>query len=250
MPESTPRQPIPPADKATRISSLPPTAHAQCDLVNAISVDNIIFGLDGGHLKVLLVRQTDVRHRGLWALPGGWIRRNEGLRDAAARVLADLTTLEDVYLDQLGAFGRVDRFPYDRVITVAYYALIRADQCEIATSQWTYDVKWHPVDETPALVYDHAEILSHALENLRNRIRHAPIGFELLPEKFTLGQLQTVYESVLGTKLDKPNFRRKILRMNIIRPCQEFQQDSRHRAAQLYQFDAELYRQYQQSGFT
>lgn len=231
-----------PAPDAPGHSSIALSRPGDTELVNAISVDNVIFGLEQGRLKVLLVRQSDTRHRGLWALPGGWIRRNEDLRDAADRVLADLTGLHDIYLEQFRTFGRVDRFPHDRVITVAYYALVNTEQYPLVAGRATRGVEWYPVSDTPRLVYDHAEILSRAIDYLRNAIRHRPIGFELLPEKFTLGQLQAVYEAVLGRKLDKPNFRRKILRMRFVRPCDEFQTGARHRAAQLYSFDLVGYR--------
>jgi len=230
-----------PDPDATDPASIAPPQSADTDLVNAISVDNVIFGLDQGQLKVLLVRQTDPRHRGLWALPGGWIRHDEDLRDAADRVLADLTGLHDIYLEQFRTFGGVDRFPHDRVITVAYYALVNTEQYSLVAGRATREIEWHPVTDTPRLVYDHAEILSRAIDCLRKTIRYSPLGFELLPEKFTLAQLQAVYEAVLGRKLDKPNFRRKILRTDFLKPCDEFQIGTRHRAAQLYSFDVQGY---------
>lgn len=220
------------------------------DLVNAISVDNIILGLDHGQLKVLLVRQTDPRHHGLWALPGGWIHRDEDLRNAAIRVLADLTGLRGIFLEQLKTFGRVDRLPFDRVITVAYYALVNTDQYSLVAGQSTLDIEWWPVNDVPDLVYDHAEILAWSHQHLQRAIRYTPIAFELLPDKFTLNQLQTVYQAVLGRKFDKPNFRRKILQQKFVKPCQEFQKASRQRTAQLYHFDAKLYEELAETRFT
>lgn len=247
-----PQEAKPPARAAGKrqISSLTPPDSPQKELVNSISIDNVIFGLDQGQLKVLLVRQTDPRHRGLWALPGGWIKRDEDLRNAASRVLADLTGLHDVYLEQLKTFGRVDRFPFDRVITVAYYALVNTDQYPLVAGQATYDVEWHPVANTPVLVYDHSEILSFALDYLKDAIRYKPIAFALVPKKFTLNQLQGVYEAVLGKKLDKPNFRRKLLKLAFVKPCREFQQGTRHRAAQLFRFDEAIYKKHEATGFT
>lgn len=220
------------------------------EVIKALSIDNLIFGLDDDELKILLVRQTDPMHQGKWALPGGWIRYDENLRDAAYRLLEELTGIRDVYLEQLKTFGRVNRFPDERVVTVAYYALVSADKFSLVAGQTAEEVNWQSVNKLPELVYDHAEIIEHGLKVLRHQVCHQPIGFNLLPEKFTLLQLQALYEAILNIKLDKPNFRRKIMKMNLLSPCNEKQQGVPHRAANLYTFDANAYEQLTESGFS
>jgi ADP-ribose pyrophosphatase YjhB (NUDIX family) len=220
------------------------------NVIKALSIDNLIFGLDKDELKILLVRQTDPMHQGRLALPGGWIRYDENLRDAAYRLLEELSGVRDVYLEQLKTFGRVNRFPDERVVTVAYYALVSADKFSLVAGQTAEEVNWQSVNKLPELVYDHAEIIEHGLKVLRHQVCHQPIGFNLLPEKFTLLQLQALYEAILNIKLDKPNFRRKIMKMNLLSPCNEKQQGVPHRAANLYTFDANAYEQLSQSGFS
>lgn len=219
------------------------------NVIKALSIDNLIFGLDHDELKILLVKQTDPMHQGKWALPGGWIRYDENLRDAAYRLLEELTGIRQLFLEQLKTFGRVDRFPNDRVVTVAYYALVSAENYSLVAGQAAADVSWHSANKLPELVYDHAEIIEHGLKVLRHQVCHQPIGFNLLPEKFTLLQLQALYEAILNTKLDKPNFRRKIMKMNLLTPCNEKQQGVPHRAANLYRFDDEAYKHLTESGF-
>lgn len=232
---------------STAISLLAPSLPD--DVIKALSIDNLVFGMDENELKILLVKQNDPRHQGNWALPGGWIRYHENLRDAANRLLKELTGIDDLFLEQLKTFGRVDRFPNDRVVTIAYYALVSADKYSIVAGQSADDVSWHSINHLPDLVYDHAEIIEHGLSVLRHQVRHQPIGFNLLPEKFTLLQLQALYEAILNTTLDKPNFRRKIMKMNLLTPCNEKQQGVPHRAASLYRFDSAAYEQLTQSGF-
>lgn len=219
------------------------------NIIKALSIDNLVFGLDDNDLKILLVKQTDPLHQGKWALPGGWIRYDENLRDAAYRLLEELTGVRDLYLEQLKTFGRVDRFPNERVVTIAYYALVSADQFSLVAGQSAADISWQSINKLPELVYDHTDIIEHGLKVLRHQVCHQPIGFNLLPEKFTLLQLQALYEAILNTTLDKPNFRRKIMKMNLLSPCNEKQQGVPHRAASLYRFDADAYKQLSESGF-
>lgn len=232
---------------STTISLLDTTLPA--DVIKALTIDNLVFGMDGNTLKILLVKQSDPLHQGNWALPGGWIRYDENLRDAANRLLEELTGVSDLFLQQLKTFGRVDRFPSERVVTIAYYALVSADNYSLVAGRSADDVSWHSINELPALVYDHLEIIEEGLRVLRHQVRHQPIGFNLLPEKFTLLQLQALYEAILNTSLDKPNFRRKIMKMNLLTACNEKQQGVPHRAANLYRFDADAYAQLTQSGF-
>lgn len=187
---------------------------------------------------------------GEWGLPGGWVFEHENLDAAAARVLKGLTAIDNIYLEQLRAFGAVERFPASRVITVAFSALVHQEDYTIVAGGPAADVRWYELDQCPPLVFDHAEILQYALKNLRLKLRYEPIGFNLLPPKFTLLQLQELYEVVLGVKLDKPNFRRKILNMKLLVPCEERQQSVAHRAAALYRFDEAVYEQLKVRGFS
>lgn len=235
----------------TNMSSPAKTTHIfPKGVVKSLSIDNLVFGLDNDQLKILLVRQTDPLHEGKWALPGGWIYDNEDLRDASSRLLEDLTGVKNLFLEQLKTFGRVDRFPGERVVTVAYYALVSAEDYSLVAGQTAEDVSWQSVDQLPELVYDHADILAEGLRVLRQRVRHQPIGFNLLPAKFTLRQLQSLYEILLNMKLDKPNFRRKILKMNFLAECDEKQGSVPHRAARLYRFDNDAYQRLTASGFS
>jgi len=220
------------------------------DVIQALSIDNLIFGLDSGELKILLIEHGEGISKGRWALPGGWIRYDEDLRHAASRLLEELTGVKDLYLEQLKTFGRVDRFPLTRVVTVAYYALVSAEDYPAVAGANTADASWFSVKDLPDLVYDHAQILDYGINFLRHQIRHRPIGFNLLPEKFTLLQLQELYEAILDTKLDKPNFRRKILKMNLLTSCNEKQKDVAHRAANLYRFDETAYHRLTEQGFS
>lgn len=220
------------------------------NVIKALTIDNLIFGLDNDELKVLLVKRHEPGRDNLWALPGGWIRYDENLRDAAARLLEEWTGVKSLYLEQLKAFGRIDRFPNERVVTIAYYALVSAENYQDVIDLSAGDVHWASVNNLPELIYDHAEILSYGIKFLRHQVCHQPIGFNLLPEKFTLLQLQALYEAILNTTLDKPNFRRKIMKMDLLTPCNEKQQGVPHRAANLYRFDPEVYKQLSESGFS
>ena len=216
-------------------------------VIDALSIDNVIFGLSEGRLNVLLVRQKDPRHSGKWALPGGWIRYDEDLRGAAKRLLEELTGVAGVYLEQLKTFGRVDRYPDRRVITVAYYALVSASGYALVTNQ--DGVEWRHVDEVEDLVFDHLEIFNFALKHLRRAVRYRPVGFELLPQAFSLLQLQHMYEAILDMPLDKGNFRRKVLKSGLLVPSERKQTGVAHRAATLYELNQGVYEQLVDDGF-
>lgn len=215
-----------------------------------LSIDCVVFGLHRGRLKVLTVEYGQGAHTGCWALPGGWVDRSESIDNAAARHLRDLTGLNDIYLRQLQAFGEVDRFQGARVVTIAYYALVRQEDYALIIGNTASDVQWRDIDEPRNLLFDHESILQLALSSLRHRIRHEPIGFNLLPQKFTLLQLQELYEAILDMKLDKPNFRRKMIKMKLLTPCGEKQKHVAHRAAELYRFDKAAYRRLCEQGFS
>lgn len=217
--------------------------------MNAITIDCAIFGFNKGNLEVLLVQHGEGISKGKWGLPGGWIHKKESTDAAAHRLLYELTALDHIYLEQLKAFGNPDRFPLRRVITIGYYALIKREDYNIKAGFTASDAKWYKINEIPNLIYDHNEILEYSIKHLRNRVRQAPIGFNLLPEKFTLLQLMHLYEEILGIEMDKSNFRRKILHMKLLVALDEKQQDVSHRAAKLYKFDSEIYTKLTEKGF-
>ncbi|EIJ39965.1 NUDIX hydrolase [Galbibacter orientalis] len=218
-------------------------------VMNAITIDCAIFGFEQGKLEVLLIQHAEGISKGKWGLPGGWIKEDESIDNAAHRLLRELTGISDLYLEQLKAFGDPKRFPLGRVITIGYYALIKKEDYDVRAGFTASDAKWYKIDEIPNLIYDHNEILTYSLHHLRNRVRNAPIGFNLLPEKFTLLHLMQLYQEILGVELDKPNFRRKILKMKLLVDLKEKQQDVSHRAAKLYKFDPEIYNKLTEKGF-
>ena len=215
----------------------------------ALTVDCVVFGFDGGDLKVLLIQRALEPFKGRWALPGGFVRVDETLDNAARRELEEETGLKNVFLDQLYSFGKVDRDPRERVVSVAYYALVKLSDHRAKAATDAANAKWFPVSRVPKLAFDHADILRAARDRLTGKVRYQPIGFELLPPKFTLSQLQGLYEAVLETKLDKRNFRKKVLGFGLLVPLKETQMTGRHRPAQLFRFDADKYEKLKQRGF-
>jgi 8-oxo-dGTP diphosphatase len=215
----------------------------------ALTVDCVVFGLDDGDLKVMLIQRKIPPFEGEWALPGGFVRMSESLEDAARRELCEETGIASVFLEQLYTYGEVDRDPRYRVVTVAYYALVKMSDYQIRAATDARVADWFPVSKPPQLAFDHKQILETALARLKGKVRYKPIGFELLPEKFTLTQLQKLYETILGVELDKRNFRKKILKMDFLVELEEMQTDVSHRAARLYQFDAAQYKQLEIQGF-
>ncbi|MEN6373128.1 MAG: NUDIX domain-containing protein [Armatimonadota bacterium] len=215
----------------------------------ALTVDCVVFGVDEENLKILLIERDLEPFAGKWALPGGFVHIDETLEDAALRELHEETGVGDVYLEQLYTFGAVDRDPRERVVSVAYYALVNLYDHHIQAATDARNALWFPVDDLPQLVFDHNLIIETAHERLKGKVRYQPIGFELLPERFTLSQLQHLYEIILETTLDKRNFRKKILGMDLLVELDEVQQDVAHRAARLYSFDEEKYRKLAEQGF-
>jgi len=220
-----------------------------------ISVDCVIFGFDEGTLKVLLIEREKVPHSHLGGhklkLPGSLISENEDLNTSAIRTLEKLTGLENIYLKQYSVFGDPDRLTpredlewlrktsglkVDRVVTIAYYSLIK-----ISESSITEKTIWNPVYALPELIFDHNFIIEEALENLRKEIRNRPLCFELLPKKFTLRQMQNIYESILNVNLDNRNFRKKMRHLDFLVPLHEKEKRVSHKPAQLYRFDKKLY---------
>jgi 8-oxo-dGTP diphosphatase len=216
----------------------------------ALTVDCVVFGLDEQNLlKVMLIKRNLTPFRDEWALPGGFVRIGESLESAAMRELHEETGIEKVFLEQLYTFGDLNRDPRDRVVTVAYYALVNLAEQKIHPQTDASAAAWFPISDLPPLAFDHDRILATAIARLKGKVRYEPIGFELLPKKFTLSQLQKLYETVLNTKLDKRNFRKKILSMDLLIDLNEMQKDVAHRAAKLYRFDEQKYRKLKQRGF-
>jgi 8-oxo-dGTP diphosphatase len=215
----------------------------------ALTVDCVVFGLDAEDLKVMLIQRGLPPFEGRWALPGGFVRLDETLDEAALRELREETGLEKVYLEQLYTVGQIDRDPRERVVTVAYYALVRMSDHRVQAATDARAAAWFGMDDLPRLAFDHDKILKLAHQRLRGKVRYQPIGFELLPTKFALRQLQHLYEVILDRPLDKRNFRKKILSMGILVELDEVETDVAHRAARLYRFDRKKYRRMTTQGF-
>jgi len=217
---------------------------------SAFTVDNIIFGFDEADLKVLLIKRGEVPYKNQWALPGNFVYQDENLNTAAERVLAELTGVKNVHLEQVKTFGSVNRHPFGRVITVAYYSLIKISDYRLHVSSIAQEAAWYSISEVKGMPFDHDEVFVACFNRLKLNIKRQPIGFELLPPKFTLTQLQHLYEAILEEKLDKRNFRKKILSMDFLIDLNELQEGVAHRPAKLFKFDKERYKHlYEEEGF-
>ena len=203
---------------------------------HVIAVDVVLFTIQGVTLKVLLVKRGRPPYRGAWALPGGLVGQDESVDAAALRELQEETNIGNVYLEQLYTFDELDRDPRGRVITVAYYALVNWQQFQLKTRSRVSEASWFPVKRLPKLAFDHQRIIEYALERLRNKINYTTVGFQLLARQFTLTELQGSYEVILGQRLDKRNFRRKMLQLGILRGMRDFKTNGRQRPARLYTF--------------
>lgn len=224
-------------------------AMSHAEYVSSISIDCIIFGFDEGELKVLLIKRAKEPLKDGWALPGGFVGQNEDIDVAAKAILEELTGLKKIYMEQLHTFGDVNRYPLARVISIAYSSLVKIGDYELRAADNAKEAVWHPVSKIPALVFDHGQMVEMALDRLKTNVQYHPIGFELLPKKFTLTQLQTLYETVLETTLDKRNFRKKILSMDLLIALDEFQRGAPNRAARLFKFDTQKYKELKAKGF-
>jgi len=215
----------------------------------ALTVDCVVFGFDEGELKVLLIQRALEPFKGRWALPGGFVRVDETIDEAARRELAEEAGLKNAFLEQLYTFGTVKRDPRGRVVSIAYYALVKLSDHRTKAATDAANAEWFPISKMPKLAFDHADILATATDRLKGKVRYQLIGFELLPPKFTLSQLQHLYEAVSGADLDKRNFRKKVLGFGLLVPLKETQMAGRHRPAQLFQFDADKYEKLKKRGF-
>ena len=215
----------------------------------AVTADCVIFGFDGSELKILLIERGIVPFKNCWALPGGFINMDEDAETCARRKLKQETCLENIFMEQLFTFTAVDRDPRYRVISIAYYALVKLDGYEAKAGMDTMRVQWFPLTEVPPLAFDHREILAVAIERLKGKIRYQPVGFELLPNRFTLPDLHRLYETVLQTTLDRRNFRKKILGTGLLVDHHELKGNMPHKAPKIYSFDKRKYEELCNKGF-
>ena len=219
--------------------SFGPVKYENLDLM-PVAVDCIIFGFNENALELLLIHRGFEPERGKWSLMGGFVEDDEDVDAAASRVLGELTGLEDIYMDQVSAFGKANRDPGGRVVSIVYYALIRKDHYDQALVD-KHNAQWFPLDNLPEMIFDHHEMTQKALSTLQRKLKTEPVGFNLLPEKFTLPQFQTLYEAILGESLDKRNFRKKLLGLDILVKLDEKDKSTSKRGAFLYRFDEEKY---------
>ena len=205
-----------------------------------LSVDCIIFGFDEGKLKILVGKRQMDPGRGEWSLYGGFVASDESVDDAATRTLYELTGLRNLFMRQVGAFGNVDRDPGERVVSIAYYALINVKDYDDEL-RLSHGVKWVDINELPQLYSDHNEMVNKARKMMQQKLAHEPVGFRLLPALFTLTQLQQLYEAVNGAELDKRNFRKRIKDMDFIEKTELMDKTSSKRGAYLYRFNKRAY---------
>ncbi len=213
----------------------------------AVTTDCVIFGFDGEKLKILLIKRGIEPYKGKWALPGGFLKPDESAEAGALRELQEETGLTNAYIEQFHAYSEPDRDPRERVITIAYFALVKLR--EVKGGDDAADAQWFPIDNVPQLAFDHDVILRDALSKLRERIHFHPVGYDLLPEKFTLKELQTLYESVLDVRFDRRNFAKKMLHLDILIQLDETVWPTPKREAYLYKFNIEKYNELKQRGF-
>ncbi|MGN0014276.1 MAG: NUDIX hydrolase [Candidatus Gastranaerophilaceae bacterium] len=206
-----------------------------------LTIDVVVFTIKDNKLQVLLTKRNKEPFMGRWAIPGGFIRLSENLDDAAMRILKEKTDVEDIYLEQLYTFGDPLRYPNARVITCAYFALVKAEDVEhIFEKENVEDVSWHNVYELPEMAFDHKKIIEYSLQRTRERLEYFPITYKLLQDKFTLTELQRTYELILNKQLDKRNFRKKILAGNMLVETDEFTKSASKRPAKLYKFEPSI----------
>ena len=217
---------------------------------SAFSVDCVIFGYHECVLSVLLVQRGTEPFENYWALPGDLVYPNEDLDSAASRILNDLTTLNNIPIKQVQTFGKVDRHPLGRVITVAYLALVEPADLAPHASSWASQTQWHSINEIPQLAFDHQQILDVSLEELKSRVLQEDIWSKVLPQKFTLTQFQEVFETILGKSFDKGNFRKKVVKYKFLKQLDEAQKNVSHRPSLLYVFDAQKFAEMKLKGFS
>ena len=216
--------------------------------IDNLSVDCVIFGYSKEGLKVLLIERNFEPSLGMNALPGGFVLKEEELDSASQRILEEHTSVSKLFMQQVYTFGEVNRYPLRRVITVAYYALVNIDDHKIVPGADVTNAQWFSVDDLPELPFDHRKIFDYCFLHLQDLVKKEPVGFNLLPEKFTITELQKVYESIWNRELDKRNFRKKLAKMDLLIDLNEKQKNVSHRAAKLYKFDTQIYDRLKQQG--
>lgn len=205
-----------------------------------VSVDCVIFGFDENELKVLLIKSDLEKYEGRWSLLGDLVNNHEDLNEAAYRILKERTGMNDVYLEEVKAFGEVGRHPAARVVTIAYCSLINIQHHQLKIHD--NELHWHKIGSISNMAFDHKKILSLCYEWLQKRIQEHPLGFSLLPKKFSLRELQNLYEAILGVKLDRRNFRKKFFSMGLLEDTKEYERDVPHRPGKLYKFNYDKYK--------
>lgn len=213
----------------------------------SVTTDCVIFGFDGVKLKVLLIERGCEPYKGRWAFPGGFLKMDESAEEGAKRELEEETGLKAAYIKQFHTFTEPDRDPRERVITIAYYALVRIQ--DVKGGDDATKAQWFDLEDVPSLAFDHDRILRKAMQELRKQIHFEPIGFELLPEKFTMSALQHLYEAILDVKFDRRNFSKKMLHFGLLEPLVEKASSKQARAASLFTFNEERYNEMKQKGF-
>ena len=213
-----------------------------------IALDCIIFGFDEEELKLLLIKRNIEPEKGQWSLIGEFLDERESLNEAAKRILYNLTGLKDVYMSQLYSHGDVDRDPAARVISVSYYALINIQDHDAQLVKDNF-AHWRPLSKIPPLIFDHSSMVEMALKRLRKEAKVKPVGFELLPQKFTLPQLQSLYEAIYSKTLDKRNFRKNMLSMGLLEKLDEKEKENSKKGAYYYQFNEQKYKELTARGF-
>ncbi len=212
-----------------------------------IAVDVVVFAIEARQLKVLLIKRKYAPYEALWAIPGGFVHAEESLEDAARRELMEETGLADVYLEQLYSFGDPNRDPRGRIISISYFAVVNSAGVVHGGSD-AADARWFLTDELPYLAFDHSRILHYGIERLRNKLEYTTVGFGLLGPRFTLTELQHVYEAVLGKELDKRNFRRKVLQLKVLEPLKEWKREGLARPARYYRFSSARFEKLKDKG--
>lgn len=215
----------------------------------AVTVDCVVFGLDGENLKILLIERGMDPFQGSWALPGGFIEMDEDLEVSARRELQEETGVKNLYLEQLHTFGKPGRDPRERVITIAYFAIVNLFDHPAKAGTDASKAEWFSVEKLPSLAFDHKKIFKMALERLQSKLRYKPLVFEFLPNSFTLRQVQHLYETILCRNMDKRNFRKKIMASGLLIPLDKVEKDVSHRAAQLFKFDNRQYKKRLKEGY-
>jgi 8-oxo-dGTP diphosphatase len=214
----------------------------------AVAVDCVVFGVVSSCLEILLIQRRNEPYKDSWALPGGFLGIDESLEEAVIRELSEEINYRPEYLYQIGAFGDPDRDPRERVISIAYYTFLQIEKACLVANSDAAKLEWFYIRNLPNLAFDHLKIVNAALEILQKKVKCEPFGYGLLPSKFRLSLLQSIYEDIIGEPLDKRNFRKKLLKYGLVKPLNEFEKIHPHRPARLYEFNYENYIKYKEKG--